>query len=234
MALATGLTTGTATLCVSFGFGGAADRKARRIAVLANLLISSTAVVTAGGLDLGRSVEFGLILLMPLTGYSAFSLGIAAATPSRSGGAAADAGHVAAGLGGTDVPAFSVRSIAGALVVGLFLGAGLTTLTDVPWQLAIPTGLAAGAIVLVWPVSFESRFGRENGLLYPFAWLVICCAAFLGIPSLELEPAVGSGLSLFMFLTGIAGLRLGVTVAVLDQVDADTEHPWRATLSLGR
>ena len=134
---------------------------------------------------------------------------------------------------------FTRRSLAAAAAVGIAVAAGFVFLAGNLWELALPAGLAAGALALVTPLQirdgrFFSQGGRQGRFIQMLAIQVSFLLMYVTVTALGLDRVTGLVLGLVISLVGGAVYSLGFVAGALHQVEDDDavgDHP---TLSLHR
>lgn len=134
---------------------------------------------------------------------------------------------------------FTRRSVAVAAAVGIAVAAGFVFLAGHLWELALPAGLAAGALALVTPLQIrDGRFfaqgGRHVRILQMLAFQVVFLLSYAVATAIGLDRSTGLLLGILIVLAGGAVYSLGFIGGALHQIEDDDEAAGRAALSLRR
>ena len=132
---------------------------------------------------------------------------------------------------------FTKHSFVVATVVGITVAAAFVVLASDLWELALPAGLAAGALALVTPLQirdgrFFSQGGRQGRLLQMLAIQMSFLLMYVTATALGLDRVTGWVLGLVISLVGGAIYSLGFVAGALHHVEDDDATGDHTTLSL--
>ncbi len=134
---------------------------------------------------------------------------------------------------------FTRRSVVAATGIGTAVAAAFVILAGDLWELALPAGLAAGALALVTPLQirdgrFFSQGGRHGRIVQMLAFQVVFLLAYVTATAIGLDRSTGLLLGTLTVLAGSAVYSLGFISGALHQIEDDDEAADRAALSLRR
>ena len=134
---------------------------------------------------------------------------------------------------------FTGRSVVTATGIGTAVAAAFVIFAGDLWELALPAGLAAGAIALITPLQvrdgrFFSQGGRHVRILEMLAFLVVFLLGYVAATAIGLDRSTGLLLGILIVLAGSAVYSLGFIGGALHQIEDDDEAADRAALSLRR
>ena len=134
---------------------------------------------------------------------------------------------------------FTRRSVVTATGVGTAVAAAFVIAAGDLWELALPAGLAAGALTLVTPLQirdgrFFSQGGRHVRIVQMLAFQVVFLLGYVAATAIGLDRSTGLLLGILIVLAGSAVYSLGFIGGALHQIEDDDEAADRAALSLRR
>jgi hypothetical protein len=133
----------------------------------------------------------------------------------------------------------TTRSVAVATVCGIIVAASFVALAGELWELGLPAGLAAAALVLVTPLQirdgrFFSQRGRQVRIVQTLAIQVVSLLGYVAATAIGLDRSTGLLLGGLIIVAGSAVYSLGFVGGALHQIEDDDEAADRAALSLRR
>lgn len=134
---------------------------------------------------------------------------------------------------------FTKRSAVAATAVGIAVAAGFVVLAGDLWELALPAGLAIGALTLVTPLQirdgrFFSQGSRRVRIVQMLAFQVVFLLAYVTATAIGLGRTTGLLLGILIVLAGSAVYSLGFIGGALHQIDDGDETADRVALHLRR
>lgn len=134
---------------------------------------------------------------------------------------------------------FTKCSVVAATGVGIAVAAAFVVLAGDLWELALPAGLAVGALVLVTPLQirdgrFYSQGGRHVRIVQLLAFQVVFLLGYVTTTAIGLDRSTGLLLGILIMLAGGAVYSLGFIGGALHQMDDGDETADRAALHLRR
>lgn len=132
---------------------------------------------------------------------------------------------------------FTKHSFVVATAVGIAVATAFVVLASDLWELALPAGLASGALALVTPLQirdgrFFSQGGRQGRLLQMLAIQMPLLLMYVTATALGLDRVTGWVLGLVIALVGGAIYSLGFVAGALHQIEDDDATGDHTTLSL--